>query len=88
MQHGQGWIGRKDRVEASVAATAHRADGSAVPVTITNMNDDGCRLESEHSFVIGELFQLAVPGLGPIGAQVRWAFAGAAGARFINDTPA
>jgi hypothetical protein len=87
MQHGQGWIGRKDRVEASVAATAHGADGTAIPVTITNMSDEGCRIECDHTFVIGEHFCLAVPGLGPISAQVRWALAGSAGARFLNDIP-
>lgn len=85
MMHGQGWIGRKDRTDASVAATAHRADGAAIAVTITNMSNEGCRLESGETFVIGEHLSLAVPGLGPIGAQVRWSLLGSAGVRFLNN---
>ena len=88
MVHGQGWIGRKDRPQSSVEATACCADGAEVAVTITNLSDEGCRIESAHTFVIGERLRLAVPGIGSMTAQVRWALLGAAGARFITNSSA
>ena len=87
MLHGQGWIGRKDRPDSSVEAVAYCADGTEVAVIITNMSDEGCRMESAHTFVIGEQLRLAVPEVGYVVAQIRWALLGAAGARFISDLP-
>ncbi|NUR10710.1 MAG: hypothetical protein HOQ20_02520 [Bradyrhizobium sp.] len=66
-------------------AVVHRADGSTSPVKLTNFSDDGCRLESEDDFLIGERLQIAIPRMGQVKAQVRWALAGSAGAKFLAE---
>jgi hypothetical protein len=85
MERLQGWIGRKDRYAVDAFAVAHRPDGSTATVKLTNFSDEGCRVESEESFTIGEMVELAIPELGTVEAQVRWALPGSAGMRFLVD---
>jgi hypothetical protein len=84
MDRLQGWIGRKDRYAVDVTAVAHRANGCTTPVKLTNFSDEGCRVEAEHMFTIGEMVELAIPDLGTVEAQVRWALPGSAGMRFVD----
>jgi hypothetical protein len=77
------WIGRKDRHPVAVDAIVQRADGRTSPVKLTNCSDEGCRLESDEDFLIGERLQIAIPRMGQLQAQVRWALPGSAGARFL-----
>jgi hypothetical protein len=79
------WIGRKDRQPVAVDAIVQRADGSTSPVKVTNCSDEGCRLESDDDFTIGERLQIAIPRMGQIRAQVRWALHGSAGAKFLSE---
>lgn len=88
MQRMQGWVGRKDRQEVEIDAVVHRDDGSASPVILTNFSEEGCRIEAEHHFRIGERLQIAVPRLGKVKAQVRWALPGSAGAKFVAEAEA
>jgi PilZ domain-containing protein len=85
MQRMHGWVGRKDRHPVAVDAVVHRADGSTAPVKLTNVSDEGCRIETGDDFSIGERLQVAIPGVGQVNAQVRWAFAGSAGAQFLAE---
>jgi hypothetical protein len=78
-----GWIGRKDRDEVAIDAVVHRDDGSKESVTLTNLSPDGCRIDSDGDFRIGERLQIAVPSMGQMNAQIRWALPGSAGARFL-----
>lgn len=80
------WIGRKDRHPVAVDAVALRTDGSKSPVRLTNFSDDGCRMETESNFRIGERLQIAIPRMGKVKAQVRWALTGSAGAKFLTES--
>src|SRR4051794_33294077 len=86
MERIQGWIGRKDRSPAAIDAVVHRPDGSKSPVLLTNFSDDGCRIEAKADFRIGERLQIAIPRMGHVKAQVRWALVGSAGARFLTES--
>jgi hypothetical protein len=66
-------------------AVVHRADGSSLPVKLTNFSDEGCRLESEDDFAIGEKLRIAIPRMGQVKAQIRWALQGSAGAKFLAE---
>jgi hypothetical protein len=79
-------VGRKDRHPVAVDAIVQRADGSTSPVKLTNCSDEGCCLESNEDFIIGERLQIAIPRMGQFQAQVRWALPGSAGARFLAET--
>lgn len=85
MHRGQGWIGRKDRNEIDVEATVLRGDGERVAVRLTNLSNEGCRLQTPEMFRIGEHVSIALPRIGSVRAQVRWALPGSAGTQFIDD---
>jgi PilZ domain-containing protein len=85
MHRGQGWVGRKDRNNINVDATVLRADGARVTVKLTNLSDEGCRLETPELFRIGEHVSIALPRMGSVRAQVRWALPGVAGTQFVDD---
>lgn len=86
MQRMHGWVGRKDRHPVTVEAVIHRADGSITSVKLTNVSDEGCRIETGDDLTIGERLQVAIPGVGQVKAQVRWALAGSAGAQFLVES--
>ena len=79
------WVGRKDRHPVAVDAEVHRADGSKFPCLLTNFGDEGCRIEAETEFRIGERLQIAIPRMGQVKAQVRWVEDGCAGAKFLAE---
>jgi hypothetical protein len=86
MHRVQGWVGRKDRHPTEVDAVVHRADGSTASVKLTNLSDSGCRLEGDSQFHIGERVRIAIPRMGQMKAQVRWALLGSAGAQFLVES--
>ena len=86
MPRMHGWIGRKDRHLVAIEAVVHRADGSTASVKLSNVSDEGCRIETDDDLAIGERLQVAIPGVGQVKAQVRWALAGSAGAQFLAET--
>jgi hypothetical protein len=77
---------RKTRFPTEIDAVVHRTDGSKVQVRVSNFSDLGCRIETDRSFHIGERLQIAVPRMGNMKAQVRWALPGAAGTRFLTES--
>jgi hypothetical protein len=88
MQRMHGWVGRKDRQDVEIDAVVHRADGTNAPVKLSNVSDEGCRIDSARDFRIGERVEIAIAEVGPVKAQVRWALPGSAGARFICGSDA
>ena len=64
----------------------HRLDGSRAPVKLTNLTDEGCRIESSDHLQIGERLAIAIPRVGHLNAQIRWALGDSAGAKFLNDS--
>jgi hypothetical protein len=86
VERAQGSVGRKDRHPVVVDAVVHRTDGTKSPVRLTNFSDDGCRIEAELNFRIGERLQIAIPRMGQVKAQVRWALPSSAGAKFLAES--
>lgn len=80
------WIGRKDRHPVEIDAIVHRSDGSKADVRLTNFSEEGCLIESDNEFRIGERLRIAIPRMGQMKAQVRWALSGSAGARFLAES--
>jgi hypothetical protein len=85
MNRVSGWVGRKDRNQTDVPATVLRSDGERVSVRLADVSDEGCRLESDELFNIGEHISIALPRMGSVRAQVRWALPGSAGTQFLDD---
>jgi hypothetical protein len=85
MQRMHGWIGRKDCQPVAVDAVVHRADGTSAAVKLSNVSDEGCRIETGDDLRIGEQVEIAIPEFGQLKAQVRWALAGSAGAKFLVE---
>jgi hypothetical protein len=69
------------RLEAAVT----RDGGEAFTSSLTDLSLEGCCLSG--CFRIGERIQLKVPRIGMLSAEIRWAFMGRAGARFISSIP-
>ncbi len=86
MQRMHGWVGRKDPHPVATDAVVRCGDGSEARVKLSNLTEEGCRIEAEHDFRIGECLEVTVPRLGQLRAQVRWALPGSAGARFSTGT--
>ena len=86
MQRLHGWIGRKDRETVEIDAVVLRNDGSEAPVRLSNVSTEGCRIEADRDFLIGEHLQIAIPRMGSIQARVRWALPGSAGAQFVDES--
>ena len=80
-----GHIPRKDRHKVDVAATAVRLNGTSLPVRVSDMSPEGCRVALDGDLPIAEWLLLNVPGLAPIKAQVRWSFSGQAGLQFSDS---
>lgn len=85
MQRMHGWIGRKDRHPVAIDAVVHRGDGRETPVRLTDFSDEGCRIAGDHDFRIGEHLSIAIPSMGQVKAQVRWALFDCAGAKFLAE---
>ncbi len=86
MYHLSEWVGRKDRHPVAADAVIRRADGSKSQVKLTNFSDEGCRIEAATEFRIGERLQVAIPRMGQVKAQVRWALPGSAGVKFLAES--
>jgi hypothetical protein len=80
-----GWVSRKDRNPVEIDAVVQRDDGSRAEVRLSDLTDEGCRIETDDHFRIGEQLQIAIPRLGQLSAQVRWSLPGSAGARFLAE---
>ena len=86
MRRIDGWVGRKDRHPVEIDAIVHRTDGSQAPVKLSNFSDEGCRIETDNDFRIGERLSIAIPRMGQVKVQVRWALPGSAGAKFLAES--
>lgn len=86
MRRMHGWVGRKDRNPVEIDAVVQRDDGSKAEVRLSDLTDEGCRIETDDHFRVGEQLQIAIPRFGQLNAQVRWALPGSAGARFLAES--
>lgn len=76
------WVKRADRDPVSVAASLVLED-RRLPVLITNISEDGCRITCEETLPIGSHVTIRV-NLVNIAATIRWSLAGSAGLRFAK----
>ena len=86
MHNEHDWTDRKDRHPVTVDAVVLRADGSKIPATLTDFSDEGCCIPAENDFHVGEKLRIAIPRMGHVRAQVRWAEPDSAGAKFVVET--
>lgn len=86
MHRMHGWIKRKDRNPVEIDATVHRDDGSKVKVRLSDFSDEGCRIVGENNFRIGERVSIAIPRMGQVKSQIRWALHDSAGAQFLAES--
>ena len=77
------WLNREGRRKASLTGIACREDGSRLRVVVTNLSYQGCHLFAEDPICQGETFDLTVPSMGAVKAQVRWSDGESAGVRFL-----
>ena len=86
MERVQDRVRRKDRHPVIIDAIINRADGTKAPARLSDFSDNGCRIETETEFRIGERLQIAIPRMGHVKAQVRWVVPGGAGAKFLIES--
>jgi hypothetical protein len=79
-----GWVSRPDRRAVSIDAFLRLSSGRALPVTVIDTSDGGCKIRCLHTLPIGEIVQLEVPACQPSAASVRWTLPGSAGLRFVR----
>lgn len=80
-----GWISRDERLPTLVKGQALRDDGSVIPVTMSDVSRDGCRLDfKDETLRIGEWVDLEPDGQAALRGQIRWSLLGSAGVRFAK----
>jgi hypothetical protein len=73
---------RARRRSVTVAAQTRDRDTPPVPVTVTDLTAQGCRIEGDIALVEGAEIWLGIPGIAPRRARVAWADGGEAGCQF------
>ena len=76
------WPERRQRHAVRLEASVTKTGGGTVASNVTDLSLDGCCLGG--NFKIGELLQLKIPRIGVHSAEVRWAYMGRAGVRFVH----
>jgi hypothetical protein len=76
------WTDRRLRHEVALDAEIYHPDGHRTTVRIDNLSLDGCCVQDW--LRIGDRVDLDIPRVGRVSGQVRWAFGGRAGIRFVG----
>ena len=66
------------RTRAKLASSAT----GAVPVTVVDISEHGCKCERTRALMVGSTLSLTLPGFGPRGARVAWITEDAVGLQF------
>jgi hypothetical protein len=77
------WPERRQRHAVRLQASVTTSSGRSLLSDVTDLSLDGCCLTGQYK--IGELLQLKIPRIGMHSAEVRWAYMGRAGVRFIRS---
>lgn len=75
---------RRLRHAVQLEAQVRRGDGRVCASVVTNLSLEGCCLTGDYT--IGEAVELELKPIGRLKGQIRWAFIGRAGVRFIRDS--
>lgn len=79
-----GQVKRHPRIRVEHEGVLIDSDGVEVPVKVTDISREGCRLITDGSPMIGERVRLRVGRAGEVPAQVRWSLGQEAGLRFVE----
>jgi hypothetical protein len=82
MEREPGWSSRNERTDVDFDGAVVREDGSCHVVKVTNVSEDGCRIESDRPLSIGEWVTVRIAGRARWRARVRWALMDSAGLEF------
>ena len=85
MEREPDWSSRNERTDVNFAGVVIRADGSSQVVRVTNISNDGCRIEGDRQLSIGEWVTVRIAGHAEWRASVRWALVNSAGLKFSEN---
>lgn len=74
---------RARRRPVRVPAQSRAGDAPPLPVTVTDMTAEGCRIEGEIDLAENVEVWLGIPGIAPRRARIAWARKGEAGCEFL-----
>ena len=77
-----GWTDRDGRQPTSFPAIIVLPDGTRLTVTITNISNEGCQVETPATLPIGKTVRIELAGDISADASVRWSIDRRAGLRF------
>jgi hypothetical protein len=77
---------RRKRYPVAIDAVAQRSDGSNAHVKLTELSDQGGRMEGSADFVVGERVRIALPRMGYVKAEVRWVEPESVGVSFVAES--
>ncbi len=75
-------VRREDRDEVHYRARAVHADGRPLQLLVVNLSPHGFMARCEASIADADMLRVTLPGVGQIGAHVRWALGGRIGCQF------
>ena len=78
-------VKRKSRYPVEVDAIIFRKNGRKSCIKLTDLSDQGCRIESLNGLDLHERVRIAIPRMGMIKARIQWIAGQAAGATFIIE---
>ena len=79
-----GQVKRQPRVRVEHEGVLIDSEGVEIPVKVTDISREGCRLITDGTPMIGEKVRLRVGRAGEVPAQVRWSLGTEAGLRFVE----
>jgi hypothetical protein len=86
MERNGVWTERKTRFPVAIEAVVRRVGGGKTSVKLSDFSDSGCRIEGSEGLRIGERLEIAIPRMGQVKAQVRWALSDSAGVHFVAES--
>lgn len=72
-----------DRTAVYIPGMVRMSTGQAVPVTVIDVSETGCKVRCLRLLPIGHIVQIEIPAFGQKAASVQWWFPGRAGLRFV-----
>lgn len=84
MRRMPGWVKRSDRQPTYLSASLRLGDGRKIPVIITDLSSDGCKVSCRQTLPVADMVELSVKGGAKFRANVRWWTPGKAGLLFIE----
>jgi hypothetical protein len=71
------------RAAVNLSGSVRFRDGARLPVTVTSLSQNGCKLQAAGLLPIGAVVDLDIPGHQLVSASIGWSTLSTAGLRFI-----